>query len=72
MSGADRIPAGAFHVERIFGEKIPKCRACGLHNMVELPAMAAWECRECGRREASESVWWVPKDERVREAMGLG
>lgn len=72
MAGnAARNRDAALLVEAAFGERIPECRRCRSHDMFNEYARAAMRCGSCGWLEANEQVLMVPKDERVREALGL-
>jgi ribosomal protein L37AE/L43A len=62
----NRVDATMYHLERVFGAKVPQCPNCRSHDLWENHARACWHCDGCGYDIAGERMTWVPKDPRVR------
>lgn len=61
-----RVDAIAYHLERAFGAKVPRCPRCGSFEIHENYARASFRCGGCGVEIADHAVGWVPADPRVR------
>lgn len=62
-----RLPAWVWHVERLYGEKVPQCVRCGSHDLRENLARCSYHCGGCGWELSDRvGVRFVPKDQNVR------
>lgn len=55
-----------YHLERIYGEKVPLCPRCHSASVRQDYARDCWDCGECGWTINPRCLLWVPKDESVR------
>lgn len=62
-----RVPAIAWHLERLYGAKVPQCKNCGSHDLIEDYVNLSFRCRGCSFKLSHEhGVDWVPADPNVR------
>lgn len=62
-----RLPALAWHLERLYGKKVPQCLNCGSLDLWENYARASFQCRDCGKELSPHfGVRFVPADVNAR------